>query len=139
MTARTPGNGAGTKMQRRIVLVSLLKILGSDPSPGTLTWRPLTGVEVSYTIPAMQGPPPPEAQSGTSTSKRSRLRDAILETLRSVGHRLTGSQLLSAMERLGHEFSERRLFGELAKLARLKILTKNPDADPPGYGLPEWK
>ncbi len=68
----------------------------------------------------------------------SNCEEDILETLRTAGHRLTTMQLLEALSR------EERLHGEstvkthLASMVRRQLLTKDPDANPHGYGLPEW-
>jgi hypothetical protein len=87
-------------------------------------------------------PLPPElsrASTTTRTNPHERKCDRqIIETLRAVGHRLTTSKVLSAMEKRGSIPSESTVKKRLAVMAGDGRLTKDPNANPKGYGLPEW-
>jgi hypothetical protein len=62
----------------------------------------------------------------------------IIETLRTIGHRLTTKALLAEMSKRGLDPSGSTVKKRLAKLADDGRLTKDPKARPRGYGLPEW-
>jgi hypothetical protein len=67
-----------------------------------------------------------------------RIDRQILETIRSVGHRLTTHALLAEMERRGCQPSEPYVKKRCSALVKGGRLTNERAARPPGYGLAEW-
>jgi hypothetical protein len=63
----------------------------------------------------------------------------IIETLRHVGQRRTTTKLLGEMSKRGLKESDSTVKKRLAEMVKDQRLTKDPKANPPGYGLPEWE
>jgi hypothetical protein len=64
--------------------------------------------------------------------------DRILETLKTVGRRLSTTKLISAMNARGRRVSVSTVKKRLALMVREKRLTNDTKAKPRGYGLREW-
>lgn len=62
----------------------------------------------------------------------------IVDTIRSAGHRLTTTEIISALERDFGPTSEGTTKQSLAVLVRRELLTNRQDTTPKGYGLPDW-
>jgi hypothetical protein len=62
----------------------------------------------------------------------------IIDTLRSVRHRCTTMKLIDEMATRALDPSESTVKKRLAAMVKEHRLTKDPRAEPPGYGLPEW-
>jgi len=62
----------------------------------------------------------------------------IVQTLRAVGHRLTGEQLHSEMSARGFVYSEAKVKSTAGTLVDLGQITNDQASNPKGYGLPEW-
>lgn len=62
----------------------------------------------------------------------------IVETLREVGRRCTTQKLLSEMTMRKLDPAESTVKKRLAAMVESGLLTKDANAKPPGYGLPEW-
>jgi hypothetical protein len=72
-------------------------------------------------------------------SRFDRESDRLIEkTLRTVGHRLTTTELIAEMDKLGLNPSESTVKKRLAAMVKEKRLDNEPKARPRGYGLPEW-
>src|SRR5947209_14186300 len=65
-------------------------------------------------------------------------QEHCLEVLREAGHRLTQSQILTLLAERGYLDGESTVKLALAQMSRDGRLTKDPDGNPRGYGLPEW-
>lgn len=63
----------------------------------------------------------------------------IVNVIRQAGHRLTQTQILNALSAEEKIPSVGTTKVTLAALVRHAILTHDGRADPPGYGLPEWR
>lgn len=61
----------------------------------------------------------------------------IILTLHEVGHRLTRSALMAALEDSGRRWSESVVGAVLTRLMQAGIVTNRQDKEPKGYGLPE--
>jgi hypothetical protein len=65
-------------------------------------------------------------------------QEHCIEVLREAGHRLTQSQILASLAKHGYHDAESTVKLALAQMSRDGRLTKDPDGNPRGYGLPEW-
>jgi hypothetical protein len=65
-------------------------------------------------------------------------QEHCIEILREAGHRLTQSQILAALAKRDYHDGESTVKLALAQMTRNGQLTKDPDSNPRGYGLPEW-
>ena len=65
-------------------------------------------------------------------------QEHCLEVLGAAGRRLTQSQIFAALAKHGYYDGESTVKLALAQLSRDGRLTKDPDGNPRGYGLPEW-
>ena len=70
--------------------------------------------------------------------KRRNQRDDIIEILRDAGHRMTGEEILAALEIRNGTASSGTIKIYLASMVGCGSLTNRKDVEPPGYGLPEW-
>ncbi|MHB9081059.1 MAG: hypothetical protein ACYC3X_26605 [Pirellulaceae bacterium] len=66
-------------------------------------------------------------------------QQAIVDLLRTTGHRLTTTGILDGLSAAGLVVSEGMTKQTLAVLGQFGILTNSKSAKPPGYGLPEWE
>jgi hypothetical protein len=73
-----------------------------------------------------------------SVPTENRCEEDIVAVLRAAGHRLTTMQILEALDRQGMPHGESTVKAHLAGMVRRGVLDKDPDANPHGYGLPEW-
>jgi hypothetical protein len=65
-------------------------------------------------------------------------QEHCIEVLQEAGHRLTQSQILASLAKRGYHDGESTVKLALAQMSRDGRLTKDPDGNPRGYGLPEW-
>lgn len=65
-------------------------------------------------------------------------QQAILDVIRKAGHRLTTFKVVAELEKAQGAASLGTTKVYLADLRRRKLLTNQQDANPKGYGLPEW-
>jgi hypothetical protein len=78
-----------------------------------------------------QGPPRPEPHDDEERE--------VIELIRSVGHRLTTTQLLSEFGQRGQIKAESTVKLKLSRMVAAGLLTNRQDVRPhKGYGLPEW-
>lgn len=80
----------------------------------------------------------PDAADGdtaTDTARWECLRD-IIGALVQAGHRMTQAKVIAAVEPNGHNETLVRRTLAWAAAAGRGLLTKDAEADPPGYGLP---
>jgi hypothetical protein len=82
-------------------------------------------------------PPPSDNGDGVLAARVECVRDVQAALVR-AGHRLTTTRILAALDKAGADHSETAVKRSLAWAADVGLLTKAPDADPPGYGLPGW-
>lgn len=80
----------------------------------------------------------PAQEPAAKTPRLSASERDIVAVLRKAGRRLTTARILSALEEAGLPASEGMLKQTLAAMRRHGLLTNDRNADPPGYGLPEW-
>jgi hypothetical protein len=78
------------------------------------------------------------ARANRSESPPTPADQEIVETLRSVGHRLTTIPLIEAMQKRGLIPSESTVKKRLAVMVDDGRLDNDPHGRPRGYGLPEW-
>jgi hypothetical protein len=85
---------------------------------------------------------PPELAKSTAdppTPIKSDTDRQIVETLRSVGCRLSTTRLISEMAKRGSNPSEQYIKKRLSAMVKTGQLDNDSKAKPRGYGLPEWR
>ena len=126
--------GAGTS---KAVDLATIRELGDEPELLGYTYS-LTFMlpsesllaDIMESVSALSATPPAPADDE---------EQAIIDLIRSVGHRLTTSQLLSEFEHRGQIKAESTIKLKLGRMVRAGLLTNRQDVRPPkGYGLPEW-
>lgn len=90
------------------------------------TWKLLNELLLPRSLPI-----PPEPQDDEERE--------IIELLRTVGHRLTTSKLLSEFDNRGSVKAESTIKLKLSRMVTAGLLSNRQDIKPhKGYGLPEW-
>jgi hypothetical protein len=80
----------------------------------------------------------PVERAGRGKASEWEVDRQILETIEAVGHRLTQRKLLSNMTERYGPVAESTVKKRAPVMLRQGRLTKDPNASPPGYGLPKW-
>src|SRR5438477_8297799 len=93
------------------------------------------GKSVKYTVIEISGD---SGRSPVYPEDFTPCQEHCLEVLREAGHRLTQSQILADLAKRGYHDGESTVKLALAQMSRDGRLTKDPEANPRGYGLPEW-
>lgn len=81
----------------------------------------------------------PQARIEIADARLSPNQRSIVQVITAAGVRLTTVKVLERLEREHPDVSTGMTKQSLATLVKLKILDKDPDAEPPGYGLPSWR
>lgn len=83
----------------------------------------------------------PQGADASHTPTQVRLRESesrIIDVVKSQGRRLTTTQIHGALEKSHGPTSVGMTKQNLAQLVRIGELNNKKDAEPPGYGLPQW-
>lgn len=80
-----------------------------------------------------------QSQSETADARLSPNQQRIVQVITAAGVRLTTAKVLECLDRDHPGASNGMTKQSLATLVKLKVLDKDPDAEPRGYGLPSWR
>lgn len=123
------------------VLEALAILLQGKRNP-TIIVTDTDGSQYNLRLPAPTGPPREEVAPTPGPAPMTQGREPtrgcgadVLRAMRDADCRLTTSQIMDALAAAGKEWSERQVKRCLVGLQEVGAIDKNPNAEPPGYGL----